>query len=53
MYYVAKFLEAAGMTVILIEFLRHFPALMSIKVFGAGIAVFGIGWVTERYLLKR
>ena len=48
LYYLAKLLQAAGMTVILIDYIRHFPELMSRTVLGIGIAVFAAGWGLER-----
>ena len=53
MYYLAKFLQAAGLTIILIDFIRRFPNLMNMRVLGAGIAVFTFGWLLERLNIGR
>ena len=53
MFYFAKILQAVGLTIILIEFLRSFPALMSRAVLVASIGLFTIGWVINRYMIKQ
>ena len=52
LYYLGKLFQAAGMTIIGIDFFRNFPALMSQKVLGLGIAIFAVGWVINRFLLR-
>ena len=52
MYYIAKFAQAAGLTIILIEFVRNFPNLMNYRILGVGITVFLFGWIITRFLLK-
>lgn len=49
MYYLAKLLQAAGLTIVLIDFIRRFPNLMSMQILGAGVAVFVLGWFVERF----
>jgi len=53
LYWVAKFLEAAGLGLLAYAFLRTFPEKMNYKVFGVSILLFVCGWIMERYLLKR
>ncbi|MDP2654192.1 MAG: hypothetical protein Q8Q08_09190 [Candidatus Omnitrophota bacterium] len=48
-YVFAKILQAAGLVVILINFLTHFPNLMDMKVLAFGAAVFAAGWTIQRY----
>ena len=52
-YYLAKFIEATGLVVILFGFIRHFPHLMDHKTLGIGILIFLSGWLIEAFLLKR
>ncbi|MBI4436162.1 MAG: hypothetical protein HY590_01960 [Candidatus Omnitrophica bacterium] len=49
MYYIVKFIQAAGLSIILIGFLQKFPALMSPKVFLLGVGIFMLGWLINRY----
>ncbi len=53
MYYIAKIAQAAGLTVILIGFLKSFPRLMNPKVFGIGALIFVFGWIIQQFMLKR
>lgn len=53
MYYIAKIAQAAGLTVILISFLKDFPKLMNPKIFGIGVLVFVSGWIVQHFMLKR
>ena len=52
MYYLAKIAQAAGLSIILWDFLRHFPALMNFKIWGIGIIIFLFGWLIQYFLLK-
>lgn len=52
MYYIAKIAQAAGLGVILIDYLRHFPELMNRRVLAAGIMLFVFGWVIQKFFLK-
>ena len=52
MYYLAKIAEITGIVVVAIDFLRHFPEVMNMKVLGAGIILFAFGWIIEKFLLK-
>ena len=53
MYYVCKTLQAGGLTIIFIGFLRSFPEVMDRKVLTMAILIFVFGWAIERFLLKR
>ena len=53
MFYVAKILQACGMGIVLIDFLRKFPNLMSRQVLMIGLLIFAAWWITEKFLLKR
>ena len=52
MYFVGKLAQAAGLTIILIDFIRKFPNLMSPKVLGVGVLLFIFGWIINKFLLK-
>ena len=52
MYYVAKFLEISGMTIIGIGFIIKFPSLMDPTFLGFGLSLFFMGWIIEKYILK-
>ena len=52
MYYVAKLFQAAGLTIIVIDFIIKFPQLMNQRIFMLGILLFVSGWLINRYLLK-
>jgi len=53
MYYVIKFIQAAGLTLILFAFIKSFPELMDRKILVSGIVVFTFGWILERILLRK
>lgn len=53
MFFVAKALQACGMGIILIDFVRKFPNLMSHKVLMIGLLIFIAGWIAEKFLLKK
>jgi len=53
MFYVTKILQACGLGIILINFLRKFPNLMSRKALIVGLLLFVCGWMAEKFLLKR
>lgn len=53
MYLLAKCAQAAGLTIILIDFLRNFPNLMSRTILCVGIGVFFFGWSINKFLLKK
>ena len=53
MYYLAKFTQAAGLTIILIGFLIKFPSLMDFRVFGIGIMFFLFGWIIQWLIIKK
>jgi len=52
MYYVAKGFQAAGLGVMAMGFGQVFPRLMSPKIFLLAIALFGCGWLIQRFTLK-
>ena len=52
MYYLAKFAQASGLTVISIGYVLSFPHLMSRRLLSLGIMLFVFGWIIERFLLK-
>jgi len=53
MYYLIKLIQATGLTLILIGFIKNFPELMDMKLFGYGIAFFASGWIIQKLLLKQ
>ena len=53
MYYIGKILQACGLAIILVGFLRRFPELMDHRSLLVGIMVFFCGWLVDRYLLKK
>ena len=53
MYYISKFLEFIGLCFIGIGFILNFPKLMNPQLFGFGLIFFSIGWVIEKYILKK
>jgi len=52
MYIIAKIAQAAGLTLILIDYLRHFPELMDRRILAIGILLFLAGWMVQRFMLK-
>ena len=52
MYYLAKVIQASGLTVIIAGYIAAFPELMSRKILTLGIVLFAFGWIVERFLLK-
>ena len=52
MYHIAKIAQAAGLTIIGVDFIRSFPAVMNRKILSTGIILFLFGWIIERYMLK-
>jgi hypothetical protein len=53
MYYIGKILQACGLTVILIGFIRNFPELMDHRSLAVGILIFACGWLVDRFLLRK
>lgn len=53
MFYLAKFLQAAGLIIVLFDFLRHFPELMNFRILAVGASFFLAGWLIQHYLLKK
>ena len=53
MYYVGKLIQGLGLTIILFDYLRTFPELMSRMILVIGVAMFTFGWVLNRFLLKK
>jgi hypothetical protein len=48
----AKLLQAMGIAVIAIGFISNFPELINGKSAIAGLLLFAMGWMVERYLAK-
>ena len=48
MVFISKFIQAAGLTIILIGFIQRFPELMNPKLFLLGLGVFMLGWLIGR-----
>ena len=48
----AKLLQAMGIGVIAIGFISNFPELINGKSAIAGLLLFTIGWIVERYLAR-
>lgn len=53
MYYIAKALQAAGLAIIIIDYLRKFPGLMSYSSLGFGLFMFTFGWLIQRCFLNK
>jgi len=53
MFYIGKLFQAAGLTVIMIDFLLRFPRLMNPRVLLLGATFFTIGWIINKYLVKQ
>jgi hypothetical protein len=53
MYYIAKFLQAAGLTITMIGFLARFPKLIDMKIFSLGSLIFAGGWILQVYGAKK
>lgn len=53
MYYVAKFLQAAGLGTILTAFLLKFPNVMDRNILALGCILFICGWILQNYGLKK
>lgn len=46
-------MQAAGMAVILVGFVRRFPEVMSYRLFVLGVGLFTAGWLLGRSFLKK
>jgi hypothetical protein len=53
MFYLGKFLQAAGLGFLLIGYIQHFPRLVDYKTLGISILIFTTGWLISQYLVKR
>ncbi len=53
MLFIAKLAQATGMTLILIDFVRKFPDLMSPKILLVGALFFGIGWLMQKMAVPK
>jgi len=53
MYYVLKLIQAAGLTLVMLGFLKNLPKIMDMKMFGLGIGIFAFGWILQKTMLKR
>ncbi len=52
MYYLAKLIQATGLTIIAFDFLKNFPQLMSMKILGMGIMLFTSGWLIQKFQIR-
>ena len=52
MYYLAKFFEFVGISVITLGFYIYYPNPMQYNVLFYGVIFFIGGWIIEKYLLK-
>jgi hypothetical protein len=52
MYYVLKLIQAAGLTFIMISFVKNFPEIMDMKMLAVGIFIFTFGWTLQKIILK-
>lgn len=53
MLFMAKLAQATGMTVVMFDFVRKFPDLMSPKILGIGVLIFGIGWLMQKRVVQK
>ena len=53
MVFMAKLAQATGMAIIMIDFLRKFPDLMSPKILGIGALIFGLGWLMQKMVVPK
>jgi hypothetical protein len=53
LYYVARGLQLLGMWILLVSLFTAGPMGPSPRLFGAGIAVFVVGWVVVRRTIRR
>lgn len=53
MYYLVKIIQATGLTIILIDFVRKFPQLMNPRIFLLGIFLFTLGWGVNHLLIRK
>ncbi len=53
MYWAAKAFQAAGLAIMILGFIRHFPNMMPHNVLLWSIVLFVIGWVIQVIVLKK
>jgi len=53
MFYIGKLAQAAGLTILLLAFIRHFPGLMGYRELAVGSLLFLSGWIIDRFLLRK
>ncbi len=53
LYYVGRAVQLLGMWILLVALFTAGPLGPSPRLFGAGIAVFAVGWVIVRQILRR
>ena len=53
MYYIAKLIQAGGLAIITLGFIKNFPNLVDRNILLAGIVLFGLGWLIQTFLLKK
>tara|TARA_B100000029_G_C17494791_1_gene930426 strand:- start:201 stop:362 length:162 start_codon:yes stop_codon:yes gene_type:complete len=52
MYYLAKFFQFVGITVLTVSFIAYLPDPMGYNILFYAIFFFIAGWIIEKYLLK-
>jgi len=53
MYYLLKLIQAIGLALIIIGFLRNLPEIMDMKMLAVGVGIFAFGWILQKTMLKR
>ena len=53
MYYVTKLIQAGGLAIITLGFIKNFPNLIDRNILMVGIVLFGLGWLMQIFLLKK
>ena len=53
MYWAAKIFQAAGLGIMVLGFIRHFPNMMPGRVLLLSIAFFAVGWAIQAMMLKK
>ncbi|MDO8674806.1 MAG: hypothetical protein Q7K71_01655 [Candidatus Omnitrophota bacterium] len=53
MYWAAKIFQAAGLAIMILGFIGHFPKTMPLNILLLSIVFFAIGWVIQVIVLKK
>ena len=51
LYYLAKLLQATGLTIMAMGFITHFPHLMDHNLFWLSVGFFTCGWSIQKFLI--